>query len=411
MPSWISRFTNFGSNERGNIALLFGLSLVPVVGAAGVAIDYSTASNVRTSMQTEVDATALEAARAAVDIHTSSAHATKTPAQRQALVDAKLVDVLAARTVMAKDRSTTRNTDFTYTGAWVDSLKTEYKVTATVNVRKHIRVLSAEATTPVVSSATARLDYIGLTTTAAPTIDRPGFEAGDYNRIYAYCFNKDETDLTKRRTKMTVISSNGQTGNTPELDNNKVFRNIVMPTCDAGKGETLSWRLYNVRGSRTSPNNWPKDDPKYEPPKDYSPATDARRAEIYNHYSDTLIDPVTGRETYQFRGDAHGYFAPINMMETTICDTVDACTPGKPGSTVPSGKSRSPELSSGKCEPGKFMYIGWEDRPFLPRTSAPDYSSGNSLQWTDSDYDDIRLVISCPETRITGYTSKISLIK
>jgi Flp pilus assembly protein TadG len=411
MARWLGKFGCFGSDERGNIALLFGLSLVPLVGAAGVAVDHSTASNARTSMQTEVDATALEAARAAVDIHTDPSHATKTQAQRQALVDTKVASVLVARTAIAKSRSATASSDFSYTGEWVDSLKTEYRVTGSVNVKRHVRVLNSEATTAVASSATAKLHYVGTTTTAAPTIDRPGYEAGDYNRIYAYCFNKDETDPVKRRTKMTAVSSNGQTGSVPELQNNKVFKDVVMPTCDSGKGETLSWRLYNVRGSRTNPSNWPKDDPKYDPPNDYSPTTDANKAEIYNHYSDTLIDPATGKETYQFRGDAHGFYAPINMMETVVCDTADACTPGKPGNIVPGGKSRSPQISNLKCEPGKFMYIGWEDRPFLPKSGSPDYSSNNSHQWTDSDYDDIRLVISCPETKIVGYTTKISLIK
>jgi Flp pilus assembly protein TadG len=408
---WLERFCSFRSDERGNIALLFGLTLVPVAGAAGVAIDYSTASNVRTSMQTEADAAALEVARAAVDIHTNPTHASKPAADRQALVDQKVVELLAARSAIAKARASIGNTDFAFTGAWADALKTEYRVTAAVNVKRNIRLPAGPDSIAVASSATAKLHYHGVTTTTAPTIDRPGFEAGDYNRIYAYCFAKDETDPAKRRTKMTAVSSNGQTGNKPELENNKVFKNVIMPTCDADKGETLSWRLYNVRGSRTNPSNWPKDDPKYDPPNDYSPITDAKSAEIYNHYSDTLIDPDTGTEGYQFRGDAHGFFAPINMMETVVCDTADACTPGKSGNIVPSGKSRLPTISNRKCEPGKFMYIGWEDRPFLPRTSAPDYSSNNSHQWTDSDYDDIRIVISCPETKIVSYTSKISLIK
>ncbi len=58
------------------------------------------------------------------------------------------------------------------------------------------------------------------------------------------------------------------------------------------------------------------------------------------------------------------------------------------------------------------MYIGWEDRPFLMRNTAiNDYSTNNSFQWTDSDYDDITLVISCPEPKITEYKSRIWLTK
>jgi hypothetical protein len=192
-----------------------------------------------------------------------------------------------------------------------------------------------------------------------------------------------------------------------------------MPTCDAGRGETLSWRLYNVRGQRTSRNKWPIDHPSYSPPNNYSPASDASGVSIYNHYSDTIINPNTGLESYQFRGDAFGDPRPIKMMETFVCDSQAACTPGGSGSIIPSQttapwnmpKNRNPTQSSIRCEPGKFMYIGWEDRPFLQINNNNDYSTANSSQWTDSDYDDIRLVITCPSTTITGFTSRISLIK
>jgi hypothetical protein len=49
MQSWLKILNRFRSDERGNIALLFGLSLVPVVGAAGVAVDYGKASNMKRS--------------------------------------------------------------------------------------------------------------------------------------------------------------------------------------------------------------------------------------------------------------------------------------------------------------------------------------------------------------------------
>jgi Flp pilus assembly protein TadG len=419
MAKWQRIFRRFRSDERGNIALLFGLSLVPMAGAAGVAVDYSTASNMRTALQTEVDATALEAARAAVDIHISPANASLTPTQRQAIVDAKLAQVLVARTSIAQARSSTANSNFSYSGQWADALKTEYRVTAAVDVKRIARVLYTEPTIPVASSATAKLHYVGIVTTTTPTMSNPGYEAGDYNRIYAYCYNKDEPIVANRRTKMTVISSNGTDNGVPEMSTNSVFQNIVMPTCDASKGETLSWRLYNVRGQRTNRSKWPIDHPSYAPPADYTAPADASGVSIYNHYSDTLINPSTGVEVYQFRGDAFGYANPINMMETFVCDTQAACTPGGAGSIIPSQtsapynmpKDRNANISTTKCEPGKFMYIGWEDRPFLQINNNNDYSTGNSHQWTDSDYDDIRLVITCPSTTITGYTSKVTLIK
>lgn len=49
--------------RSGNVAVIFGLAIIPVVGAAGAAIDYSMASANRTSIQKALDATALGLAK------------------------------------------------------------------------------------------------------------------------------------------------------------------------------------------------------------------------------------------------------------------------------------------------------------------------------------------------------------
>lgn len=53
----------FLRDQGGNVAMIFGLSLVPIAGAAGVALDYSRASNERTTLQTAADAAAIAAMR------------------------------------------------------------------------------------------------------------------------------------------------------------------------------------------------------------------------------------------------------------------------------------------------------------------------------------------------------------
>ncbi len=55
----------FGRDERGVVALMFGLSLVPMVGLVGAALDYNRASNVRGTLQAAADAAALAAVREA----------------------------------------------------------------------------------------------------------------------------------------------------------------------------------------------------------------------------------------------------------------------------------------------------------------------------------------------------------
>lgn len=62
----------FFSNEAGNVALIFGLALLPVMLMVGSTIDYGRASNANTSLQDALDATALTLSRSA---------STLTPAQ------------------------------------------------------------------------------------------------------------------------------------------------------------------------------------------------------------------------------------------------------------------------------------------------------------------------------------------
>ena len=47
------------------------------------------------------------------------------------------------------------------------------------------------------------------------------------------------------------------------------------------------------------------------------------------------------------------------------------------------------------------MYFGWEDRPVYPQ-GHPRHG-----QWTDADFDDIRLIVSCPEIIATDRTVRL----
>src|SRR4051794_30591237 len=53
----------FGRDERANVAMLFGLSMVPIVGLVGAGIDYSMSSALRTRLQVATDTTALALAQ------------------------------------------------------------------------------------------------------------------------------------------------------------------------------------------------------------------------------------------------------------------------------------------------------------------------------------------------------------
>lgn len=54
----------FGRNDRGNVAIIFGLALIPMMGLTGAAMDYGRASQLRTKMTSASDAAVLAAIKA-----------------------------------------------------------------------------------------------------------------------------------------------------------------------------------------------------------------------------------------------------------------------------------------------------------------------------------------------------------
>src|SRR5947208_14759401 len=59
----LRKFGEFKRNSEGSVVSTFALSLVPVVGLVGAAVDYSAASNARTSLQVSLDAALLAGAK------------------------------------------------------------------------------------------------------------------------------------------------------------------------------------------------------------------------------------------------------------------------------------------------------------------------------------------------------------
>src|SRR3954468_3765286 len=59
---WLNRLLK---DRKGNVAPLFALALIPVVGFVGAAVDYSRANSIKASLQASLDATALAMAKLA----------------------------------------------------------------------------------------------------------------------------------------------------------------------------------------------------------------------------------------------------------------------------------------------------------------------------------------------------------
>jgi Flp pilus assembly protein TadG len=57
------RLKAFGVRQDGNVAVLFGIAILPIMAAVGSAVDYTHASSVKTAMQAALDSTALMLSR------------------------------------------------------------------------------------------------------------------------------------------------------------------------------------------------------------------------------------------------------------------------------------------------------------------------------------------------------------
>jgi Flp pilus assembly protein TadG len=75
------QWSRFRRAERGNVAIIFALSFIPIIGLIGAAFDYSRLNAARTSMQAAVDSTALAMSLLMSQNPTTSAADLQTKAQ------------------------------------------------------------------------------------------------------------------------------------------------------------------------------------------------------------------------------------------------------------------------------------------------------------------------------------------
>jgi hypothetical protein len=207
-------------------------------------------------------------------------------------------------------------------------------------------------------------------------------DAGDFNEMYAYCFDyKGGGSAESRRSQMTLIANNDPSGaavaaamaaGVPNVG--PVPNPVTWPEC--GEGESLSFRMRNIRHAKSFPDLWA------------NPAGRSFGRPEWNYFTDTEI--INGVE----------HFALTEaILETIRCDS-EACETELADGTIPNNqKHRDPIRDARPCMPGKYMYFGWEDRP-PGRPGAS--SSWTDPAWTDRDYDDIRIVMKCPERGMLG---------
>jgi Flp pilus assembly protein TadG len=363
----------------GTIGITFGLTSMVVMLIVGGAIDFGRAYAMRSVMQNYSDGAALDG----VTMETADAALRLTATTN--LLPPKLGRYNGTETVLLAN--------------WRTDVEYEVRAKAKFNT-SFLRAMSGQLASLNVSTRSVARSHRMKVVAGDPTKIDLSYEAADYNQVWAYCFDpnwsSNGTRTSNEGTKFRTLTGNLAFATTVATNENRNGRSdfvlvadnggstiaFSMPTCR--EGETVSYMLFNSRNSRTSPSNWKK-----------------------NHTTCGTALTQTGKSCYTWYTDAkpdangalqHNGTSP-HQLETVLCSDAN-CTQPLNGGTVPGNNQRNriPQVAQ-QCEPGKFMYFGWEDRP--PRNQGGDgsgapYAAGTADPGGDRDYDDIRLIVSCP---------------
>lgn len=409
---------NFIGRDDGSVAIIFAVMAIPFIAMAGWAVDYLRIQHVKEFLQIQVDTAALN----------SFVEDGRSPEQQWALAEA------AANGEISRQYQGNWARNIALTHSYLSSASDMVEVSAQADVPlAFIHLLPGIPDTQRVSvSAVAQFfDYKEVRQPPDTSLLDP--EAGDFNRLWMYCYwpNRPENDPDMpKRTRMVPVADNGgsefepdfgspptmagllpiytekSTSNPLGLDgitegvwrmakgggNNEREYEYMWPDCT--QGSYLSFRLENVRFSRTQPAYW-----------DQGAARNNNGDRItgrFDYYTDTFFELGSTTEQYA------GLFGPpqytngqqkMDILETVLCNSLQECRPVSDGGIIPDHKPRAPQRATGSCEPGKYMYYGWEDRPPGLIGQSRDWQD---IAWTDRDYDDIRIIIKCPTFETVG---------
>jgi hypothetical protein len=338
--------TPFPQDERGNVAIIFSLALIPVLASVGAAVDYTRLSAVQVQLRSASD--------------------------QAALAIASSDDPTRASTMLDKLRADLRQrlpdlSGITMAGSWIDSANYRVSVNATLDMAI-VRAVPGMPKTASVATETVVNRIPPVYKVLPPRMSLLEPEAADYNRAYIYCFDpKKKNEPGRGRRDFVPIADNAS----PPTDFSKTIKDYKLPECVAG--EVVAYKMRNVREARTSPSKWDTD------------------KEYYEYFTDTEVDQNTGVVTNRYVGDyidKNRKRTPVDltnrpMLETILCNSEAECKPTNQGGILPTRRTnRDPATATGACSSGKLMYYGYEDRP-----------------GGDRDYDDIRIIISCPEMK------------
>lgn len=368
------------AGEAGTVGITFGLTAMIVMFCVGCAVDFGRAYSMRSALQKASDAAAL-----------NGVNATPTLAA---------VRLATAQTLLPNHTVRYGGTNNQITATWLST--TDYEVIAKAEMpTSFLRAMPGDVLSLRASTRSVARSYRLKVVAGPPSKIDLSYEAADYNQVWAYCFDANwtvnGTRASDEGTKFQTFSGNLAFVTTLATNENRFGRSdfvliadnggstipFNMPTCK--ENERVSYMLFNSRNSRTTPSNWKNG------ASSCGTALSQTGKACYTWYTDARLD-ANGVER-------HSGTSP-HQLETVLCNDAQCTTPVG-GATIPGNNQRNriPQVANA-CQTGKFMYFGWEDRPPQNQggngAGAP-YAAGTADPGGDRDYDDIRLIVSCPQ--------------
>ena len=345
----------FATDRSGTTAVLFGLSMLPIVGAAGAAVDYARANAARAALQKAADQTALTMV--------IGRHNGQTLDYRAVFADA-LARTGSSAGTLASPRAT-----LDVAGTWIVADK-QFKVTASGSIPTSLMAVFQPAAAVGASATALGVQNASETQIQGANLDP---EAWDYNELQAYCYNG-----ATRTRQGPIDPQTGQRTTFPKIADNTPAGVRATPanlTIRCGSGEQVSYALKNITNANHDPSQMTTG-------RSRTFYTDATKAD----------DAATTPTAYAVSLDG----AATGTLETVLCASRAECQPRASGGILPDTHQtgRTPATNTRACQTGQYLYFGWEDRLI---------SEGS-----DRDFDDIRLVISCPKVIAGPFTVRLT---
>src|SRR5690625_1357141 len=243
--------------EKGAVALTVAIMSPVLIGMAALAVDIAYYRSVHSQLQTAADAAALAAVQR-LDSETSAIAAAMDFAGRNVPANYGTVTVAENVELGIYDADTRLFTPSD--GIWIDvnavRVTAERSPSHGNELKRFLgRILGDGAVTARASAVAARHAWLQYDPPVSVSLAN---EAGDFNEMYAYCFDYKNQALPKgeRRSKMTLIANNMPAGEDIRESSNKVINPLpptdwenAWPVCR--EGQSLSFRLRNIRHAKS----------------------------------------------------------------------------------------------------------------------------------------------------------------